>query len=229
MIGMQVHLLPLGSRERSGLRPDAIGDAYTTDIVEVRSDFETGRGSAIQAAVGWLSPRERCDVRSVAMCEWILEIGQLPESASDVWQVRFGYSTIGDGSASRIRTRGSPLVACVTIVSLADARCATTAGSSDLPRAVSQRAGEIANAETEQLGSFGSHASIRAGRPICSPRSERCRRRSTTHECRTNCRSRCPEVRSGARASCHLAARLIVSLSEGAAGHGHAYSSAHTR
>jgi len=53
MIGMQMHLFPFGGRERSGLRPYAIGHAYATDIVEVRRDLETCGGSTIQAeAVG---------------------------------------------------------------------------------------------------------------------------------------------------------------------------------
>ena len=53
MVGMQMHLFPFGGRACSGLRPYAIGDAYTTDIVEVRRDLERCGGSTIQAeAVG---------------------------------------------------------------------------------------------------------------------------------------------------------------------------------
>ena len=53
MIGMQMHLFPFGGRKCSGLRPYPIGDAYTTDIMEVRRDLETRGGSTIQAeAVG---------------------------------------------------------------------------------------------------------------------------------------------------------------------------------
>ena len=55
-------------------------------------------------------------------------------------------------------------MACVTIVSLADARCSTTVGIERLARPVSQRVGDIANPETEQLGGLGSHA-----RDACGP------------------------------------------------------------
>jgi hypothetical protein len=49
MIGMQMHLFPFGGRERTGLRPYAIGDAYTTDIVQVRRDLKTRGGSTIHS------------------------------------------------------------------------------------------------------------------------------------------------------------------------------------
>ncbi len=41
MVGMQMHLFPFAGREWSGLRPYAIGDAYPTEVVEVRGDLET--------------------------------------------------------------------------------------------------------------------------------------------------------------------------------------------
>ena len=158
MIRMQVHLLPFGGRECSNLRPYAIGDAYTTHIMEVRRDLETRAGSTIQAEAVGCRQREPGDIGSVTMCEGILEIGQLAEGASNAWQVRFAY--LHDRrwfSVENVHTRIAARYLRDDCVAdgcevLYDCRVEC------LSRTVSQRVGDITNPETEQLRGLGGHA-----------------------------------------------------------------------